>query len=177
MRPAFTAGETIQVGWVNLPPGVEELEFFLVRGDSVEEIVRLTPQLVPARGSFAWKVPNLPSSDAKLRLRVGIDGEEIEIAESETFAVHSSGDIAPQIEFRDGEWWATETSRPWSAPVEPSTLRAAQPHQEPVLGVHRFSALLPPSGATGVAREADHNTVSLPATTLSRAPLVVPQRK
>jgi hypothetical protein len=39
--------------------------------------VRVTPDLEADRGSYAWRVPPLPSGDARLAVRVNLDGREV----------------------------------------------------------------------------------------------------
>jgi hypothetical protein len=172
----FRPGSVIAVAWENLPAGVEELEFLLVRGDRREEIVRLTPQLLPERGSFQWQVPNLSADAALLRLRVGIDDEERDIANSKTFTI-AGGRDEESLVFRDGEWWIplvgrSTASRALGDRITPSRLRGAVA----MVRSRRFTGTLPPvivAIAPAVSVIVSPSNLALS----SRAPLVIPQRE
>lgn len=109
------AGATAKIEWRGLPEEVEELELLLsIEGRELP--IRLTPQLAPSAGSLLWRVPNLPSRRARLTIRFGIDGEEVESAPSGAFEIlPSREEPMTRIVFRDGEWW--EQERPGS-PLE-----------------------------------------------------------
>jgi hypothetical protein len=111
IAPAFgtlRAGETARIEWRGLPQGVEELELLLVI-EGRESPVRVTPQLVAPAGLFLWRVPNLPSRRARLMIRYGLDGEEIEDAPSALFEILPASSGPPAVlAFRHGEWWTEE---------------------------------------------------------------------
>jgi hypothetical protein len=113
IAPAFgtlRAGETARIEWRGLPQGVEELELLLVV-EGRESPVRVTPQLVAPAGVFLWRVPNLPSPRARLLIRYGLDGEEIEDARSAPFEILPAGNEPPAaLAFRYGEWWTEEST-------------------------------------------------------------------
>jgi hypothetical protein len=106
--PAFgqlQAGETARIEWRGLPQGVEELELLLTI-EGRESPVRVTPQLVAPAGVFLWRVPNLPARRARLTIRYGLDGEEIEDAPSAPFEILPASSEPPAVlAFRQGEWW------------------------------------------------------------------------
>lgn len=171
-RRALEAGEVVTVGWEGLPANVDELEFLLVLDDG--EVVRLTPQFMPSKGSFGWTVPNLPSHAAVLELRAGIAGVEVVLAASDPFVIHGVARKA-HVEFRDCEWWSLETGEPAAAPPAIHASRRA--------GVSRMFVRprqwMPRAGTElGSARELDPFEVTGPlADTRCGVPLVVPQRK
>ena len=106
----FRAGETARIEWRGLPRGVEELELLLTI-EGRELPVRLTPQLVAPAGVFLWRVPNLPSRRAQLRIRYGLDGEEVEDAPSAPFEILPASSEPPAVlAFREGEWWTEEST-------------------------------------------------------------------
>jgi len=170
------AGAFVTIGWENLPPGVEELEFFLIRGDRREEIVRLTPQLVPTHGSFRWQVPNLPSEAALLRLRVGIDGVEHDVADSTTFSIEGTGG-EDRLEFREGQWWLAHVVRPGSFQKTSARIDASVPHEIFAVVGSRFHVEPALSFSARPWRSHPLTRTSDAVAGLSRAPLVVPQRK
>ena len=171
-RRALEAGEVVTVGWEGLPANVDELEFLLVIDDG--EVVRLTPQFMPSKGSFGWTVPNLPSRGAVLELRAGIEGVEIVLAASDPFVIHGVARKA-HVEFRDGEWWSLETGEPSAAPPAVHSVRRSGTSRMFV----RPRQWMPRAGTdVGDARQADAPEVtSSRADTRCGAPLVVPQRK
>jgi hypothetical protein len=112
------AGGLTHVRWSTLPPGTEEFELLLSVDGGQSYRLRLTPQLDPALGVYAWHVPNLPAPSAKLRLRVGIGGREVECTPSEAFTIVPI-DTQPSalVEYRAGEWWPAPDSRPVTTAV------------------------------------------------------------
>ena len=109
-----TAGEVVTVGWQGLPSDAEEFEFLLSTGGG--ELIRLTPELSPADGSFRWTIPDLPSREAVLTLRARIDGEEVVLTSSEPFVIRAAAGRA-RVEFRDREWWMVPPAPLAAAPV------------------------------------------------------------
>jgi hypothetical protein len=109
--PAFgtvRAGETARIEWQGLPRGVEELELLLtIEGRALP--IRVTPQLIARTGVILWRVPNLPSRRARLAVRYGLDGEEIEGEPGAAFEIlPAAGEPPATLDFRQGEWWACE---------------------------------------------------------------------
>src|SRR6266508_3452814 len=104
------AGETATIEWKGLPKEVEELELLLsVEGRELP--VRVTPQLAARAGTLVWRVPNLPSRRARLTIRYGLDGEEIEDAPSVPFEIlPAAGEPPAALMFRQGEWWTQESA-------------------------------------------------------------------
>lgn len=100
------AGGVAKIEWTGLPRGVEELELLLTV-DGRDLPVRVTPQLAAGAGVFVWRVPNLPFHHARMRLRFGLDGEEIESSPSPAFEIVRAESEPPAVlAFREGEWWA-----------------------------------------------------------------------
>src|SRR6266508_2812019 len=104
------AGETATIEWKGLPKEVEELELLLsVEGRELP--VRVTPQLAARAGTLVWRVPNLPSRRARLTVRFGLEGREVESASSAAFEIlPSQNEPAAVLVFREGEWCAQERS-------------------------------------------------------------------
>ena len=105
------AGETAKIEWQGLPRGVEELELLLTI-EGRELPIRVTPQLAAEAGLLLWRVPNLPSRRARLSIRYGLDGEEIEGEPGAAFEIlPAQRGVAPAVlEFRQGEWWVGESA-------------------------------------------------------------------
>ncbi len=104
------AGDTATIEWQGLPRGVEELELLLTI-EGRELPIRVTPRLAAQAGLLLWRVPNLPSSRARLAIRYGLDGEEIENEPGAAFEILPAAGKAPAaLEFRQGEWWIRESA-------------------------------------------------------------------
>jgi hypothetical protein len=171
-------GQIITVGWENLPPRVEELEFFLIRAGYREEIVRLTPQLIPSAGQFRWEVPNLPG-DGFLRLRIRIeDAGARNVADSAVFHIATTWRGEDPVVFRDGQWWVDPAARPESP-------RSMEDRVEPGPQFEGLVAIAPRRdwcstteiAAAIAVTPAGMALTRLPQSLRSRAPLVTPQRK
>jgi len=84
--------------------------------------LRLTEMLDPELTSYSWRVPNLPTDAACLRLRVGEDDDEVMLRPGPVFEL-ASDSKAPigRITFQYGEWWPTEgiAVEPHDVEVEP----------------------------------------------------------
>ncbi len=105
------AGETARIEWRGLPRGVEELEL-LLSIEGRESPIRVTPQLAAEAGLLLWQVPNLPSRRARLAIRYGLDGEEIEGEPGAAFEIlPAAGEPPAALEFRRGEWWIQDSAR------------------------------------------------------------------
>ncbi len=123
---AVRAGGIVEVRWTALPAGVDEFELLLSVDDGRRFEIRLTEQLDPGVGLYSWRVPNLPSGRARLRLRFGIEGREIEGPPGPPFTIVGDETIpAAGLEHRRGEWWPVAGSPPvasWLARI-PSRIR------------------------------------------------------
>jgi len=176
------AGETVQVSWDRLGDSVEEAELLLVLDEGTGFRVRLTSDFEPARESSTWVVPNLPALSARIRLRVGIDGREVETEPSEPFRIEGTAEKTPAaLRFSSGEWWlGTGSFTPHPQPRRhPWAALARDDGRQPdaVLGD------CPPAAATAVAASLrspgaieDDLRRRASAPLLPRTPRFVPQR-
>ena len=80
-------GEAVTLRIGSVPDGAEEWEAFLSVDGGLTFPLRITPHLPVAESDFSWIVPPLPTSDARIRLRVGVRGEERELAAAQRFAI------------------------------------------------------------------------------------------
>jgi hypothetical protein len=109
---AVVAGTTTEIRWTALPEDIDEFELLLSLDDGRSFAVRLTPQLDPAVGMYAWRVPNIPAARARLRLRVGRGGHEVEGPPGPAFAIVRDRALPESgLEHRAGEWWPVASSQ------------------------------------------------------------------
>ncbi|NOZ93397.1 MAG: hypothetical protein GXP47_01495 [Acidobacteria bacterium] len=127
-EPASTVhpGQLLTVRWTPLPPDTREFELLLLLDDSTGATVRLTIELDPARRSYRWRIPNLPSSSARLQIRLSRGaGEELGTM-SAPFAISSScSTLLAGLTFHGGEWWLARTWGSSLAPIVPRRTRLA----------------------------------------------------
>jgi len=83
------AGSLAAVEWedLTLPAGVEEWEAFLSIDGGRTWPLRVTPHLDRSIRRFAFRVPDLPTKDARLQLRFGDERREIEIETPQRFTI------------------------------------------------------------------------------------------
>ena len=130
---SVAAGRFVEVRWQGLPDEVDEMELLLDIGGRTAQRLRLTPQLVATTRFYLWEVPNLPADDARLRLRWGWKGVEVDGPSSDPFAIHFDAK-APldSVCFRSGEWWIADhfstVDRPENG-VESSLATQVEEHQ------------------------------------------------
>ncbi len=124
----LAAGSTATVRWTELPAKVEEFEILLSLDGGRSYGVRLTPRLDPATRELSWEVPNLPADDARLRLRIGVGGREIESTVSAPFVILGSPKApAATLRFAEGEWWTAALTAPPSSELPSREQRAELP--------------------------------------------------
>src|SRR6202158_218250 len=137
-RPLY-AGEMVEVQWTGTPWGGEEMELLLSLDGGGHFGVRLTPDLDADRRSYAWRVPPLPSGDARLAVRVNLEGREVLAGVSEPFRI-AAGQAAGArplspwpMRVHGGERWVTGDESGADDPEVPFELR-------PVAGARRLGA-------------------------------------
>lgn len=102
LRPApgevLAAGSDALVEWQAhgpLAPGVEEWEAFLSVSGGGYYALRLTPHLDVARRRFAFRVPTLPTDDARILLRFGDEEREMVFESRHRFSIRPSASAVP----------------------------------------------------------------------------------
>jgi len=133
---AVVVGSVVEVSWTPLPPEAKEMELYLSLDGGRSYPLRLTPQLPPGLTTLLWRVPNLPTPAARLRLRVGIPGRgEVDAAPSPMFRIVAPGPVSAEpVVLRSGELWLGRGGD--AAPLTPSSLADAG---EEVSALHHFS--------------------------------------
>jgi len=174
------AGETAKIEWCGLPGDVEELEL-LLSVEGLEGPVRVTPQLSPRAGQLMWRVPNLPSRRARITIRFGLDGKEIESAPSARFEILPAGsEPRTVLSFREGEWWAQEASDgrfPGALSSDEGRGRIREaPQGPPCASISRPFVTLSRTASCAVSRETPPSAVVLLHHVLPRRPIEIPAR-
>ena len=101
-----TAGQTVVLRWSALPADVEELEIVLSLDGGRSYRVRVSPELEAREGEYRWRVPDLPTSCARLMLRAGGEaGERVGALSPEFRIVHAAGVPRPDLGFHEGQFW------------------------------------------------------------------------
>ena len=181
---SVVAGGAADVRWEALPADVDELELFLSLDDGQSFPIRLTPQLGAGPSSHVWRVPNLASSTARLRVRYGVGGREIDGEPGGSFRIVPRADRPPAaLQMRAGELWSVPNYVP-PAPAQESPSRGVR--ESPRLGDSESRATLPSAvggadlgvaafhpGATGHSAGSDPHS---PAP-LSQSPVTFPRRE
>jgi hypothetical protein len=105
------AGTTVPVAWsfaADAAPGFGEMELILSLDGGRSFPIRVTRDLDPRTFALAWRVPALPTGQARLALRAG-DGEEPDnetiLLVSEGFSIEADPGLPLEATFVErGEW-------------------------------------------------------------------------
>ena len=100
------AGDVLELSWSELPAGIDECELLLSLDDGRTWPVRVSPELERAERRYRWRVPNLPSPTARLRLRLGGARGERLAPVSAAFRIEGSAAAGPPDDIlREGTLW------------------------------------------------------------------------
>ena len=100
------AGEVVELRWSTPPADVEEVEVMLSLDGGRTYDVRISPEIDPRARVWRWRVPNLPSSEARLRLRLGSRRGEREGAPTRAFTILGASDRPiERRQVHEGHWW------------------------------------------------------------------------
>lgn len=160
------AGRTVVIRWPEPPAGVEELEVLLAI-DGERYGLRASRELEGREIEVVWRVPNLATGTARLRLRARIHGVEVEGPPGPSFEIVADADRPPELDLvhEDGWWPGIErTAAPPAASMESRTsLR---------LGSRLIvNALTPPPQLEGPESGPAHGEPLLSSNTLAVRPL------
>jgi hypothetical protein len=127
----------VEIRWSPLPEDVEEMEVLLSVDGRDAVSIRLTPQIDPRAGSTLWDVPRIAVTAARLRIRYGRNGREVDGEPGEPFSISvSPGFGMATLLHRDGELWiAPDDSLPSPACglSGPVTIECRQERDRPAL--------------------------------------------
>jgi len=103
------AGDVVTLRWSGVPGDADELELLLSLDGGRHFPLRVSPELDARERVWRWRVPNVPTSEARLLVRWGNEREEREAAVSEAFEIE--GDVSVPLDrelvHEDG-WWTGE---------------------------------------------------------------------
>ncbi|MFI5370661.1 MAG: hypothetical protein ACHQ52_03815 [Candidatus Eisenbacteria bacterium] len=100
------AGDQIELRW-DAMGRAEELELLLSLDGGRTWRLRVSPELPGSSTRYLWRVPNLASAGARVRLRVRIDEREIESAPSEPFVIECDPTRPlSRALVSEGGWWS-----------------------------------------------------------------------
>jgi hypothetical protein len=104
----LTAGTEAVVEWegLALPPHADEWEAYLSIDGGKTWPLRITPHLDLSIRRFTFRVPDLPTEEARLLLRFGDERREVEMETPQRFAIRPgriAGALPPRRSFSRGE--------------------------------------------------------------------------
>ncbi len=100
------AGEVVTLRWSEPVPGIEEFEILLSVDDGRSFPLRVTPELDARAGEYRWRVPDLPTATARLRVRAGNQRGEFECAPGAPFRITGRDAAArPEVAVHESGWW------------------------------------------------------------------------
>ncbi len=150
------AHEVVELRWTPLGDDVDELEVLLSLDGTWEQPLRLTGQLDPHALSFEWRVPNLPTGTARIRIRFGgSSGEELAPASAPFTIVGTGSRPAAGLSWHRAEWWVVEpgaASRSRTSRRQPDVTEAANRTETLAAG------LAPKTPDAGSSGSAGHST-------------------
>ena len=143
----LTGGSREIVEWIadagDLPAHVEEWEAFLSVDGGKYYATRITPHLDASVRRFAFTVPNVTTSDARILLRFGDERRETEVELPQRFAIRGTVSAVPrgQLVSFDGEA-AREGDRPvvsWAAGERDGSEIRELTRRDPAMAAHRVA--------------------------------------
>jgi len=101
------AGDLVELRWAPPSGRAEELELMLSLDGGRSWHVRVSPELPGSSTSYRWRVPNLASANARLRIRMRVDGHETagEIGDAFTIVSDPARDLTLSL-VSEGAWWS-----------------------------------------------------------------------
>ena len=165
-------GETVRIQWTQAGSAVDELELQLSLDGGRHFTLRISPELDARAGEFLWRVPNLASAEARVRLRFQRDGREVEGDVSAPFRIEFSAAIAAERALvHEGTWWTGDLEVPGAGEaLKPPAERLA------ALDLYAANALAPRAPAAPelprarLAGESGTHAAADPAPPSDRAP-------
>jgi hypothetical protein len=102
----LVAGELVEISWRDLPQEVEELEILLSVDGGLHYALRVSPELDGRETRYRWRVPQLTTADARLRIRMRIAGVETDGPIGPRFEIAAlAGRPVELAQVHEGSWW------------------------------------------------------------------------
>ena len=129
------AGATLEIELGAAPRDVDEFELLVSLDDGRTWPVRASRELEAGERVIRWRVPNLPASSARLRLRYARDEREIDGPASAAFRIVGGAGPQQLKTFHEGNWWeglesGASGGQEMLAPNAPPSLSAASSVQD-----------------------------------------------
>ena len=87
---ALRAGQSYEIHWSAPDGSVDEMEILLSIDGGRRFALRVSPEIDARAGKYVWRVPNLSSAEARLRVRFHRGGQEIDGASTAAFTLLGS---------------------------------------------------------------------------------------
>ncbi len=153
------SGETVVLEAGRPPAGVEELEILLSVDGGRTFPVRVSRELRPEARRVEWRVPNLPASEARMRVRYRRGGREIDGPSGDPFAILGVAGRSQELDlFHEGNWWEGLEAH---HPVAAAELAGDEVPSLAAGAVSR-AALIPPDAAAPAPPDARPEPVARP---------------
>lgn len=150
-------GDAVVVRWEGSAEGSREMELLLSLDGGTSYAVRLSRELLPGSRAFTWRVPALPSADARLAIRAELFGRETVVATGPSFVIASpeAPTPLPAIRHRAGEIWSVHAAGAAGAgPAAAPTLAPGSSHRATAAGDASLAALDPRAPQPTLVRRA-----------------------
>lgn len=160
------AGDRFEVRWTLPGDGVDELEILLSIDGGRRFALRVSPELEAREGRYLWRVPNLASADARLKIRFHRAGREIDGPMSRSFTLIRNDARVDAAPVHEGTWWAglEGSDRPHQAgALSESGDRIVQGRELPATGPSPAAPETPRRLGVVAARPAPRTAPSIPS--------------
>jgi hypothetical protein len=105
-RPVVESGDLIELTWGDVLRDVEEMELLLSIDDGRHFPLRISPELEPHSKRYRWRVPNVPTDQARIRVRVRIDEHETWMPVGGRFAITAKPGASVELDqVHEAGWW------------------------------------------------------------------------
>jgi hypothetical protein len=118
--PSVIAGEIVVLRWEGLPAGVEELELLLSSDGGRTFPQRISPEMEGRERWYAWRVPPIATSAARLRVRARVDDREVDFPPGEPFQIVVARSPGVPVPLEPPRTGLLQSHAWWAGPSEPT---------------------------------------------------------
>jgi len=111
-RDELRAGDLVEIHWDGTIADVAEMEILLSLDGGAHYPLRVSPELDPRAGHYRWRVPNLSSGAARLRIRFGHGHGESWGEAGDSFRIIGTPGASDFNVIHENGWWAGLDGQP-----------------------------------------------------------------